>query len=99
MEVIECCSEVCAKENRDLTLSILNYDVFVEAITLILSLTYYHLFWSVLCFVYQYIYILGLSEGAQRRFLLLTFSFRERNATHVLNDPSLSISTATVQCQ
>ena len=22
MEVIECCSEVCAKENRDLTLSI-----------------------------------------------------------------------------
>ena len=30
---------------------------------------------------------LNWTEGTQRRFLLLTFSFRERNATHILNNP------------
>lgn len=87
MEVIECCSEVCAKENRDLTLSIWNYDVFVEAITLILSLII--IYFRVFMFCLPVYIFLDLSEGAQRRFLLLTFSFRERSATHVLNDPSL----------
>lgn len=43
--------------------------------------------------------VLGLSEGSQRRFVLLTFSFRKRNTAHVLNNSFLSIFTVTIQFQ